>query len=444
VARLALIWLFRRPVQVLAVAGVAIGLLALLVVLSVMNGLIEIDRANVRGPLSDLLLVPAQEGETLPQWKRYREALAELPEVRALAPHLVAYAMLGLKGGGALYSRDSSSDVNGVQVVGIDPELEERVAGFRRSLESAEVFPLADPEHPFPLPRDDPFARPGLLISAQLAAALGIRRGERIELGALPARLPPADQEMVPVNARFQVVGSYRSGDYRLSMDRLYVLRTGPQGLRRNLLGRESPEFSEILIDLEPGIALTVGKTAVLAALREAGLPVPGGQGGGALQTWEERRGTYLRAIDNERRVTTLVMFFVVVVAAFGLFATLSALVREKVRDLGVLAALGCGPWQRGLLLLITGAGASAIGTLLGYAGARALSVEDRLERFLALFGIQVFRSDLYVVGGLPTRWIPEQARLLALCAFLVGVSFTLAPALRAAFLRPVSALRYE
>lgn len=444
--RLALAYLLRRPVQALAVMGVAVGMGLLLVVLSVMNGLIEVDRASVRGPLSDLLLLPAVT-EAPPAWSDYRDALAGLPEVAAAAPHLVAYAVLGYRDSARLMQKTTSSDINGVQLVGVDPELERRVGGFGRALDAAAQMPVADPARPFAGASDDPeealFARPGVLVSDQIAGSqgLGVRAGQRLRFVALPPRLPPAGAPLEPLNGSFDVIGSYASTDYKLGLDRFYLDR---RALRSELLGSTGPDFSEILLDLPDGVTPAAAKAAIRSALARAGLPEPGGPHGGSLQTWEERMASYLVAIDNERWLTGLIMFFIVVVAAFGLFATLSALVREKVRDLGVLAALGFSPLRRGALLLFTGATGSALGTALGYAGARWLAQGQRLQDLLATVDIEVFGADLYVVAGLPTAWLPEQARMFALGSLAVGVLFTLVPAIRAASLSPLEALRYE
>jgi len=443
VSRLALAYLFRRPVQVIAVLGVGIGLAALLLVNAVMNGLVQADREAVRGPLSDLLLIPAiseQEG----RWEAYQQALATVPSVRATAPHLVAYAVLGLQGGEVLLSRTLSSDVNGVQIVGVDPGEELQVGGFEQALASSRHHPVRNPQDPFQTDSSNPFARPGILVPDGLFRALGLRLGESIELGTLPPVLPPAGDPFLPHNARFTLVGTVRPTDHEMSMDRLWMTRTGEQGLLWNLLGDEGPDFTEALIELLPGTPPQQAKSEVLAALNAAQLPLPGGPQGGSLETWQERRSTYLEAIATERRVTGLVLFFIVIVAAFGLFATLSALVREKVRDLGVLAALGCSPLKRGTLLFTTGALGSALGALLGWSSARWLAVGDRLERLMASVGVEVFQSDLYVVDGLPTLWLSEQSLQYAVSAFLVGCLFTIIPALRASLLSPVQALRYE
>ncbi|HEX9793189.1 MAG TPA: ABC transporter permease [Planctomycetota bacterium] len=446
--RLVLAWLFLRPVQILAMGGVAVGLLALLVVMSVMNGLIDDDRNSVRGPLSDLLLIPAASEEPA-SWQAYRTALLADPAIVAVSPHLVAYAVLGLEGGASLLSRTTSSDVNGVQVVGIDVADEVRTTRFLDALEQARLSPVPDAADPFASDPAAAFPRPGILVSDNLARALRLRRGERVQLGALPPRLP-AEGELQPHNGYFDVTGTYASSDYGLDMDRVYMRRTSADfsegSLAWDLLGADAGEFTEVMIKLAPGVDLETGRAAALAALTAAGLPAPGSEGGGALETWEERRAVYLSAIENERRVTSLVMFFIVIVAAFGLFATLSALVREKVRELGILAALGWTPLRRGVLLLGVGATASAVGTALGVAGARWL-VDHRVgaEAFLRdRLGIVIFPENLYVVNGLPAVWLPDQARELALLGFGVGVLFTLIPAVRAAALSPVEALRYE
>ncbi|MDA1259318.1 MAG: ABC transporter permease, partial [Planctomycetota bacterium] len=364
-ARIALAWLFRRPVQLLAVLGVGVGLLALLVVLAVMNGLIELNRTGVRSLSADLHLVPPPQEETL-LWEPWQQAISGVGEVEAVSPHLVAYALIGFPGLRSDPTNPRNADAFQVQVVGIDPEAEFAVTGFGRALREAVVAPIADLGHPFAVPGEDgdPFARPGVILSDVLAPVRSAEalQGLRVELGALPWRLPPAGETVTPVNAQFSIAGTYEASDYRVSLDRVFVRRDGPDGLRRNLLGTKSPEFTEVLIKLREGVDPQQAKTAILAALGAANLPMPGPEAGGELVTWEERNATFLSAIHNERRMITLVLFFIVIVAAFGLFAVLSALVREKVRELGVLSALGGTPARRGALVFGVGAVAAVAG----------------------------------------------------------------------------------
>jgi lipoprotein-releasing system permease protein len=456
VLRLALAYLFRRPVQLLAVFGVAIGLLALLVVTSVMNGLIQHDRDSVRGPLADLMLVPAVE-ESPAQWLDYENLLESLPEIEAAAPHLVAYAVLGMQGAEMRMSSTGSTDLNGVQIVGIDSAAEARVSEWLESLDFAQRAPVDDTRAPFALSSDIDFPRPGVLVSDQLSQILPIgansvplANGQSgylpLQLGALPPLLPAADQEFRPHNAEFFVAGTYHGSDYQMSLDRIYMQRMGRDGLHYNLLGKGAPDFTEALLKLAPGVSSDSAKSAIFKALAAADLPKPGGPSGGSLETWQERRALYLGAIENERRITGLIMSFIVLVAAFGLFTTLSSLVREKIRDLGVLAALGFSPLHRAGLLMATGAVASFLGVSLGYFGAHSL-IQHRqaVELFLQEhFDLTLFDSSIYVIQGIPARWDSSETASLALGAFALGILFTLAPAIRAARLSPVEALRYE
>ena len=441
-ARLALSYLFKRPVQLLAVLGVAVGLMALLSVLAVMNGLIDMNRASIRGPLSDLLLIPAVTAE-LPRWQDYESALTEVPEIAAFAPHLVAYAMFSQR-----YSQ-ASTQYSGIQIIGIDPELESQVNDFALNLADASKYPAADLKNPFHV-EEDIFAPPGVIVSDEFLRLLNTpldgKRMPVLQLGALPAVLPAAGQELQPHNTEVQVAATYAARDFRTALDRVYMRRTGRDSLHYDLLGSKAADFTEILIQLQPGVSFDQGKAAVLAALAAADLPSVGGSRGGSLETWEERSVSLLSAIENERRITTLILFFIVVVAAFGLFTTISALVREKIRDLGVLAAIGFSPARRGMLLFSTGAIASGLGCVLGYFGAKGLvanrkAVEDWV---FENFHLRVFDPNLYVVDSLPAQWDSDSALQLTAATFAIGLLFTAIPAIRAALFSPVKALRYE
>ena len=450
--RLALSYLFRRPVQLLAVLGVAVGLMALLSVLAVMNGLIDMNREAIRGPLSDLLLIPAV-GESVARWEDYGPTLEALPEVAAAAPHLVTYALFSQQGREVGLASTQRQRFSSLQVIGIDPQAEIRVNNFAEELDGAIALPMVESGDPFHT-GEDLFAAPGLVVSDSMMNLLqgGIRRGDPgrkgpvLELGALPAVLPPPGEELRPHNTRVQVSATYRSSDFRSAYDRVYMRRVGRNSLHYDLLGSKAADFTEAQLRIAPGFTQEQAKASVLAALQAAGLPRPGGDHGGSLQSWEERSASLLSAIHNERRIMTLVLFFIVVVAAFGLFTTISALVREKVRDIGVLAALGYSPLRRGLLLWLTGGVASALGCLLGLVGAeRIIAHRESIETWLAEnYGLHIFDPKVYVVDVLPARWDDQAAWTLTLATFAVGLAFTLAPALRAAFLSPVQALRYE
>lgn len=447
--RLAFAYILRRPVQLLAIMGIAVGITALLVVLSVMNGLIDLNRQAIKSTQADLHLRPIVSNE-VQAFKDYQRAILDVNDVNAVAPRLVAYAMFSTPGYYTDYSNSQTANHNGIQVIGIDYQLERQVSDFDLLLDDAQVLKTDDAAHCFET--DSVFSRPGIIVSdsffSTLPPAIIDSDGKsqaQLELGALPAVLPPAGEELIPHNSTANIAATYKARNFRSAMNAVFMQRTGINGLRYNLLGSNAPEFTELLIDVKAGADIGAVKQQVIASLGKAKINVAADDGF-SLETWQQRSSTLLAAIDNERRMVAIILMFVVLVATFGLFASLSALVREKTRDLGVLSALGYSPASRANLLLITGSVASAIGCGLGWAGARAfyvyrLQIVDFLRDEL---GLQLFSPDLYVVEGIPALWINGQVSTLLLISFIMCLILTAIPAIRAALLSPVNALRHN
>jgi lipoprotein-releasing system permease protein len=449
VLRLALAYILRRPVQLLAILGIAVGITALLVVLSVMNGLIDLNRQAIKSTQSDLHLTPIVSN-TVQSFSDYQRALLDVSEVTAVAPRLVAYAMFSTPGYFTDYSNTQTTNYNGIQVVGIDYVLERQVSDFDLLLDGALHLEVADKNNCFATA--SVFPRPGIIVSDSFFRTLppAIIDGNgnaqaQLELGALPSVLPPAGEDLIPHNATANIAATYAARNFRSAMDVVFMQRTGINGLRYNLLGNNAPEFTEILIKVKDGADIEHVKQQLIASLNKANIDTTSSNGF-SLETWQQRSALILSAIDNERRMVAIILMFVVLVAAFGLFASLSALVREKTRDLGVLAALGYSPASRANLLLITGGVASVLGCTLGWLGARAFfnyrtSIVDFLRDQL---GIQLFAPDLYIVEGIPAQWIDGQVSWVLGISFIMCILFTALPAIRAALLSPVNALRHN
>ena len=447
--RLALAYILRRPVQLLAIVGIAVGIAALLVVLSVMNGLIDLNRQAIMSTQADLHLRPIVSDEAQP-FADYQRAILDVVEVNAVAPRLVAYAMFSTPGYYTDYSNSQTANHNGIQVIGIDYDLERQVSDFDLLLNDAQVMRTADAAHCFDT--DGVFARPGIVVSDAFFGTLppaiidaGGKSQAQLELGALPAVLPAAGEELIPHNSTANIAATYKARNFRNAMDVVFMQRTGINGLRYNLLGSNAPEFTELLINVKNGADMASVKEQIIASLGKANINVAENNGF-SLETWQQRSATILAAIDNERRMVAIILMFVVLVSTFGLFASLSALVREKTRDLGVLSALGYSPASRANLLLMTGTVASVIGCGLGWSSARAfyvyrLEIADFLRDQL---GIQLFSPELYIVEGIPAQWISGQVSTLLLISFIMCIILTAIPAIRAALLSPVNALRHN
>jgi lipoprotein-releasing system permease protein len=164
------------------------------------------------------------------------------------------------------------------------------------------------------------------------------------------------------------------------------------------------------------------------------------------VQTWEEKQGAVLAAIRVEKGILNILLFLIIAVAGFGILAIFSMIVVEKTRDIGILKSLGAsnmGVLQifltYGLLLGMIGAG---IGTLMGL----AITVNiNEIEQFLARStGQDIFPRDVYYFDRIPTEIQPMAIALVNLGSVGIAVLFSILPALRAAFLHPVRALRFE
>jgi len=164
------------------------------------------------------------------------------------------------------------------------------------------------------------------------------------------------------------------------------------------------------------------------------------------VETWEDKQGPLLKAIDIEKGILNVLLFMIIAVAGFGILAIFSMIVSEKTRDIGVLKALGASNGgvmkiflSYGLLLGLVGA---AFGTFLGLTLTNHI---NEVEEFLAqLTGQNLFRGDVYYFDKIPTHVQPQAVLLVNIGAVAIAVLFSVLPAARAALLHPVQALRYE
>jgi lipoprotein-releasing system permease protein len=190
--------------------------------------------------------------------------------------------------------------------------------------------------------------------------------------------------------------------------------------------------------------------TALSVTLREeledAGLIRGGNMAASEVRTWEEFRGNLLGAIENERVLMTIMLSLVLLVAGFTVFAILSMMVTEKRRDIGILCAIGATP--KGILDLflfiafwdaLIGA---TFGAILGVWGALKIDIIE--QKLSALIGKQIFNREVYLFDHIPSVVVPLWVAMIVLGAFSCALAFAAIPALRAARMDPMTALRYE
>jgi lipoprotein-releasing system permease protein len=382
---------------------VCLGVTALIVILSVMNGL--------EGELRERLLalsaharVFVPPGGAVPDWQTVARSVRESPDVRGTSPFLEIEALAVRK-----------PEMLPVRLRGIDPAHEGDVARIASAIVEGHLSDLT--------PGSD-----RVIVGRTIAQMLAVAPGDAITL-----LVPTTDASGTPQPKlrEFEVAGVFDVAlqDYDgvlliAALDDVRALLPNPD-LRMSL----HVNFSEPLG--------APGYSAALAARLPAGL---------AVRDWTQDHASYFRAIRLEKTMVALILMLIVAVAAFYLVAMLAMVVTDKRMDIAILRTLGASPRRVMAVFLIQGGVIAWLGVALGVLfgtliGHNAGAVAEFLER---LFHFQIFNSEVYVITRLPSELHLDQILWIAGIAMTITLLATLYPALRASRIPPADALRYE
>jgi lipoprotein-releasing system permease protein len=384
-----------------SLGGVALGVAALITILSVMNGFEGQLRGRLLSLASHATLVPADERPR--DWGALADRAAAAPGVAGVAPYVEQQALL-----------TRGSEMSGAVLRGVDPAREPRVSELDRAIVDGRFDAL--------VPGADRIVL-GRTLAFQLGAALGD------EVTVMVPGVDP-DGEIAPRIRTFTVAGVFEAGlpeqDGSLAIVHLddaaaLVGRPGPTGLRL--------KFADVLQApaLAPGVA--VGLDSGLRAV-----------------DWTQENAAYFRAIRIEKTMMTLILLLVVAVAAFNIVATLVMVVRAKRTDIAILRTLGLPP--RGVVGIFLSQGivigwvGTALGLVLGLL--LATNVETIVPWLERTFGFQILDADVFVETRIPSIVEAPDVVTVAVVAFALTWLSTLYPAFRAARVEPADALRYE
>jgi lipoprotein-releasing system permease protein len=381
--------------------GVAVGVAALITVLSVMNGF----EAELRGRLLSLSAhaTLTSSGGPISDWKARIAQLQGSPGLTGAAPYLDTDAMLS-----------KQSSMSGAIVRGIDPEWEPQVSTIADAMREGKLTDL----------------KPGLnriVLGRMLAYQLQVGPGDTVVV-MIPGNTSGGG--FAPRLQEFQVVGTFEVGlqehDSVLALINLsdaQALRglSGPTGIRL--------KFDDVL--KAPGLA------RIAAARLNPTMQV---------RDWTQENEAYFRAIRIEKTTTGLILMLIVAVAVFNIVATLVMVVNDKRTDIAILRTLGLSP--RGVLAVFMTQGVLIgwIGTALGVGLGLALALNvDVIVPFLeSTFGFHIMDPDVYYVSGIPSELHPPDVVRIAAAALILTFTATVYPAFRAAQTQPAVALRYE
>ena len=387
-------------VSAFSLLGMALGVMALIIVLSVMNGF---DREMKQRILSVIPHGFIDQQPQMQDWQAVARQVEQHPEVVATAPYI---------GGFALISYDRG--VESIQLQGILPEAESRVSVLEQHMIVGSSTDLRPGEF-------------GIVMGRLLARSLGIAPGDKVNLTLSDINITPAG--VFPRTRPFTLVGVFEVGaqvDQTLAMihiddaKRLFRYQ-GVQGLHVKVtdIYRAGPVMGELAGDF--GESYTV-------------------------KDWSQTQGSLFQAVKMEKIVIAALLCIIIAVAAFNIVSSLVLMVADKRSDIAVLRTLGLNARQVMAIFVVQGSAVGVAGTLIGaLIGCVVPQTLNRIMNFFeALFGWQIFNPEVFFITQLPSVLMWQDVAFICGLALTLSVVATLYPAYRAAKIEPAEALRYE
>jgi len=390
-------------ISLASMLGIAIGVTALITVLSVMNGFERELRTRILGMAAHATISAFEGG--LKDWPEVAARAAKHGEIEALAPYIEGEGMVRVSG-----------ELSGALLRGIEPALEAKVSQIADHMKAGQLADL----------KQGMF---NIVLGAELAQALGVGVGDKVDLMIPQASVTPAG--VLPRFRRFTVAGVFQIGMYEFDrglvlvnlQDAQALLRMGDTvtGVRLKLHDLfQAPRVARELADQLPGIYF--------------------------VSDWTRHHANFFRAVRTEKMVMFIILSLIVGVAAFNIVSTLVMVVQDKQSDIAILRTLGATPRSIMAIFMVQGSIIGVAGTLLGVAGgiSLALNVETLVPLLEAATGQQFLSPDVYYISDLPSELKSSDVIKIALLSLSLGLLSTIYPAFRASRVLPAEALRYE
>jgi len=388
--------------SLVSMAGIALGVAALIVVLAVVNGF---EREFRRGVLAGTPHVELTgSGGRLADWPAVATIAAATPGVRAVAPFAMAQGLLAL-----------DDKVRGVVLRGILPDAEDRAAGLGAQLRDGRLDGLVPGEN-------------AVILGTELARALGVKVGERVALlspEGLAAANTPTPQ-MIPL----RVAGLFSVGFYDFDISLAIMHLADVQALQR--LG---DDVSGLRVQLHEPLDARRIAFDLSRAMRDL-----------SATDWTRGNQHLFHAVHTSRLMVVLVVSLLIAIATFNIVASLVMAVVDKQADIAVLRTLGASPGGVMRVFMVQGTVVGVMGTAIGVAIGVVLALNvPRLAGWVeAITGFQPINAEIYHISQLPSDLHAIDVVFTAVVALVLALLATLYPSWRAARSRPAEALRYE
>jgi len=390
-------------ISLASMLGTALGVAALIVVMSVMNGFQEELRSRILSIAAHIEVI-GYNGE-LTDWQRAADQAIGHKQVLAAAPYVQEQGMVSF-----------DQNVRGVLIRGVLPAEENQVADFAAYMKSGSLDALQPGGF-------------GVVLGRDLAHALQVERGDKITVIAPQGMVTPA--AVLPRVKQFTVVGIFEAGMYEYDSGLVLMHIRDAQTLYR--LG---DAVSGVRLRLDD---LFAAPRVVRDLTRMIDVPA-------MLSDWTRTHANFFRAVALEKTMMAVILFLIVAVAAFNIVSTLVMAVQEKQADIAILRTLGASPLSIMSMFVLQGAVIGLVGLLLGVAGGLLLShnldvVIPLLEK---LTGMTLWDKEIYYISELPSKVLLSDVVTILSLSFALTLLATLYPSWRAARVNPAEALRYE
>ena len=392
-------------ISLTSMVGIALGVAALIIVLSVMNGFQSELRSRILGVASHIEIT--ENNNQLSEWSALATQVNALPNIQASAPYVMAQGMLSY-----------GQAVQGALIRGVLPSAEDKVADLGKNMKIGQLIDLRAGEF-------------NIILGADLAYALGVRVGDKVVLMAPQGQYTPTG--VVPRIKQFNVVGLFQIGMYEYDAGlalihiedaaKLYRMGDNVSGLRLKI---------DELFDAP----------AMSAALSKQLTPL----GAYYITDWTQQHANFFKAVQLEKRVMFIILTLIVAVAAFNIVSTLVMAVTDKRADIAIMRTLGASPRSIMQIFIIQGALIGIIGTFFGaiLGIVIALNIGTIVPFIENLFQVQFLAKDVYYISELPSKLEWNDAITIIMTSVVLSLLATLYPSYKASKINPAEALRYE
>ena len=397
---------FISLITLISVAGVALGVMALIIVLAVMTGFEEDLKDKILGTNAHIVVL--NSAGAMDDYQALLKKVQGIDGVVAATPFIYNQVMLS-----------SGKNVSGVVLRGIDVASDAKVTNLHKSMVEGTLQALEDTSA----------KPPGLVIGKELAKNLGLFLGDPVDVISPMGNITPFG--MMPKLRHFKVAGIFNTGMFEYDSTLAYVSLAEAQ----NFLG---------LGDTVTGIQLKVRDVYHTGALtrvinRELGPPYHA-------RDWMQMNKNILFALKTEKSVMFIILTLIVLVAAFGIASTLFMVVMEKTRDIAILKSMGATSRSIMRIFVFEGVIIGVFGTMIGVLSGLlvALNLEPIVDVIQKVTGFELFSKDIYYLDHFPSQVIPSDVILISITAVVISFAATLYPSWAASRMSPAEALRYE